>query len=130
MLLLFIGGIPAAFVGGFIVGMGGSYYLKEDGPSMLTDFLVAFSIVVMIIASLYSSAANGWGGTPGKRAFGLRVRDITHDKEVGFWRGLARFLVSILGAMPLCLGWLWMLWDDQNQTWHDKAAGSIVVRTR
>jgi len=27
------------------------------------------------------------------------------------------------------LGYLWMLWDDKQQTWHDKVVGSIVVRT-
>ena len=27
------------------------------------------------------------------------------------------------------LGYLWMLWDGKNQTWHDKVAGTFVVRT-
>jgi uncharacterized RDD family membrane protein YckC len=26
------------------------------------------------------------------------------------------------------LGYLWMLWDDKKQTWHDKMVGSNVVR--
>jgi len=26
------------------------------------------------------------------------------------------------------LGFLWMLWDKDRQTWHDKAAGSFVIR--
>jgi uncharacterized RDD family membrane protein YckC len=26
------------------------------------------------------------------------------------------------------LGYLWMLWDKEKQTWHDKIIGSIVVR--
>jgi uncharacterized RDD family membrane protein YckC len=26
------------------------------------------------------------------------------------------------------MGYMWMLWDPERQTWHDKMAGSIVVR--
>jgi len=26
------------------------------------------------------------------------------------------------------LGYFWMLWDDDNQTWHDKVVRSRVVR--
>jgi uncharacterized RDD family membrane protein YckC len=25
------------------------------------------------------------------------------------------------------LGYLWMLWDSEKQTWHDKAANAVVV---
>ncbi|MEY4173609.1 MAG: hypothetical protein RI900_774, partial [Actinomycetota bacterium] len=25
------------------------------------------------------------------------------------------------------LGYLWMLWDGEKQTWHDKVVGSIVI---
>jgi hypothetical protein len=26
------------------------------------------------------------------------------------------------------LGYFWMLWDEQQQTWHDKIAGTTVER--
>jgi hypothetical protein len=26
------------------------------------------------------------------------------------------------------LGYLWALWDERKQTWHDKVVNSIVVR--
>ena len=31
-------------------------------------------------------------------------------------------------AQIFYLGYLWMLWDDKKQTWHDKVVGSSVVR--
>jgi uncharacterized RDD family membrane protein YckC len=30
--------------------------------------------------------------------------------------------------MALYLGLLWVLWDPQKQGWHDKMAGTVVVR--
>jgi uncharacterized RDD family membrane protein YckC len=35
--------------------------------------------------------------------------------------------VQYFSAIPLYLGFLWMLWDNKKQTWHDKAAGTVVV---
>ena len=31
-------------------------------------------------------------------------------------------------ALPLGLGYLWAIWDKQKQGWHDKMAGTVVVR--
>ena len=36
--------------------------------------------------------------------------------------------MSIVSGLACGLGYLWMLWDPQRQTWHDKAAGTYVVR--
>jgi uncharacterized RDD family membrane protein YckC len=30
--------------------------------------------------------------------------------------------------LVFCLGFLWMLWDPNKQTWHDKVAQTYVVR--
>ena len=37
----------------------------------------------------------------------------------------AIFTVAMLASM---LDGLWPLWDPRKQAWHDKAAGSVVVR--
>jgi uncharacterized RDD family membrane protein YckC len=33
-----------------------------------------------------------------------------------------------LSGQILGLGYFWMLWDDNDQTWHDKIVKSIVVK--
>jgi uncharacterized RDD family membrane protein YckC len=50
-------------------------------------------------------------------------------QPIGYPRAFLRWLVSILSAIVAFLGYLWMIWDPQKQTWHDKAAGSVVVLT-
>jgi len=37
--------------------------------------------------------------------------------------------VSNLSALPLLLGYFWMLWEPRKRTWHDIVADSLVVRT-
>ena len=58
-----------------------------------------------------------------------RVRVVRPDgAPVGFTEALVRGLSAIFSVAVAGLGWFWMLWDPEQQTWHDKIAGTIVVR--
>jgi uncharacterized RDD family membrane protein YckC len=70
---------------------------------------------------------SGSGQTIGKRALGIRVYDFRAGGPIGTSRGILRYFARILSTIPLFLGYFWMLWDDEKQTWHDKIAGSVVV---
>jgi uncharacterized RDD family membrane protein YckC len=68
------------------------------------------------------------GQTLGKMALGIRVYDFTHGGgPIGYGRAFIRQIAQILSAVVFFLGYLWMLWDPEKQTWHDKIAGSVVV---
>jgi uncharacterized RDD family membrane protein YckC len=45
----------------------------------------------------------------------------------GYGRALLRYIGRIVSTIPCLLGYFWMLWDGEKQTWHDKFAGSVVV---
>ena len=47
--------------------------------------------------------------------------------SIGFSRAVLRFFAAILSALVFYLGYFWMLWDSEKQTWHDKIAGDVVV---
>src|SRR4051812_32092180 len=67
------------------------------------------------------------GQTVGKRVMGIRVIDFDTGGTIGYGRAAIRYFARILSAIPCLLGFFWMLWDPQSQTWHDKLAGSVVV---
>jgi uncharacterized RDD family membrane protein YckC len=69
------------------------------------------------------------GQTPGDIALSIKVVDLRDGtgRPIGYGRAFIRWLGSILSAIPLFLGYFWMLWDREKQTWHDKIAGSVVV---
>jgi uncharacterized RDD family membrane protein YckC len=67
------------------------------------------------------------GQTLGKKALGIRVYDLSDGGPIGFSRGVIRYFARILSTIALLLGYFWMLWDSEKQTWHDKLAGSVVV---
>jgi len=70
------------------------------------------------------------GQTPGDAALSIRIVDLNGGGSIGYGRAFVRWLVSLVSAFVFMLGYLWMLWDrPERQTWHDKAASSVVVPT-
>jgi uncharacterized RDD family membrane protein YckC len=69
------------------------------------------------------------GQTPGDAALSIRVVDKDGGAPIGYGRAFVRWLVSIVSGLIILLGYLWMLWDGEKQTWHDKAANAVVVPT-
>jgi uncharacterized RDD family membrane protein YckC len=67
------------------------------------------------------------GQTLGKMALGIRVIDFNTGGPIGYGRAIIRYLGRIVSAVVCFLGYLWMLWDKEKQTWHDKFATSVVV---
>lgn len=67
------------------------------------------------------------GQTIGKRVVGIRVYDFRQGGPIGYGRALLRYIGRLVSGIPCLLGYLWMLWDGEKQTWHDKIAGTVVV---
>jgi uncharacterized RDD family membrane protein YckC len=93
----------------------------------------AASFAVALISYAYNAVMIGmWGATVGKFAVGIRVR--RPDETPATWREaflrpiLPAFAGFVGGGLLGLLDYLWMLWDRQKQTLHDKIASTIVVQ--
>ena len=49
-------------------------------------------------------------------------------QPINFAVALVRSLSSFFSAVVLFLGFFWAGWDKDKQAWHDKIAGTIVVK--
>ena len=67
-----------------------------------------------------------FGQTLGKFLMGLRVTRMD-GRLLTIRYALLRYVGYWLSALPLGLGFFWVLIDDERQTWHDKLAGSCVT---
>jgi uncharacterized RDD family membrane protein YckC len=112
VIVLIVAGAPGLLVG-----------LAADSAVLGYGIYVAVYVI-------YFAWGNGSGGTWGKQIIGIKVISLKSGGDIGFVAGLLRFIVWWIGSLPFYLGWLWMLWDGQKQGWHDKVAGSIVVKAR
>jgi uncharacterized RDD family membrane protein YckC len=86
--------------------------------------LVAFAGVVV-----YYGLMEGKGATVGKSAVNLRVVDMYTGAPIGTGRAVGRTFARILSGLVCYLGYFWMLWDPNKQTWHDKMTNSVVITT-
>jgi uncharacterized RDD family membrane protein YckC len=68
------------------------------------------------------------GATPGKYILGLKVIR-TGGQRISVARGIIRLVGYWISALPLFLGYLWILLGARRQGWHDKLADTIVVYT-
>lgn len=66
--------------------------------------------------------------TPGKLAVGTRIVDARTGGRPGPGQFGLRYLGYFLSALPLFLGFIWMAFDRRKQGWHDKIAGTVVLR--
>lgn len=66
--------------------------------------------------------------TPGKMLFKLKVVDADTQGPVPVPRLLLRYAGYYIASLPLGLGLMWVGWDARKQGWHDKIAGTVVIR--
>lgn len=96
--------------------------------TVATDQNVASLLALVIGIAYYAFLEGGAAGqTLGKKALGIRVIDAGRGGSIGPGRAVLRYFARILSAIPLGLGYFWMIWDKESQTWHDKIANSLVV---
>jgi uncharacterized RDD family membrane protein YckC len=99
----------------------------------IAQLLIAIGLVFVlsiVIVLVYAARTEGrTGQTWGKRIARVRTVDAETGQPIGAGRAIGRVLAKqFVSGQIMSLGFLWMLWDDDKQTWHDKIVRSIVVR--
>jgi uncharacterized RDD family membrane protein YckC len=90
-------------------------------------------LIALPVALPYATVCHVYGSTVGERLLGLELRDAGEAAgRVGAGQAFGRALMSYVFACVFVVGgfldWLWPLWDPRRQAWHDKVAGTVVVR--
>jgi len=68
------------------------------------------------------------GATPGKKMMGLRIVTKSHSTDLSLQQLLLRETVGrLLSGIPLCLGYVWVSFNDERKTFHDMIADTRVV---
>jgi len=106
------------------------------GALLLDALLVGFLMGVLrhvyhlelLVLAIYGAVM--WkmrGSTIGGIVFDLRVVRLD-GREVDWETAIVRALGCFLSLAVAGLGFFWIAFDDQKQAWHDKIAGTVVVR--
>jgi uncharacterized RDD family membrane protein YckC len=80
------------------------------------------SVTLVVFALMQFLLVSTLGYSVGHRVLGLQVRRLD-GQYVGLWRSLIRVLLILL-VIPATI------WDGDNRGLQDKAAGTVLVRTK
>lgn len=103
----------------------GATFLPEQ--RLLIHF---FRIYLLAVSYLFF----GWfwthgGQTPGLRAWKIKV--LTNNGNTINWQqALARFCWALLSWAACGLGFIWVLFDKNNLSWHDKLSKTRLVHSK
>lgn len=91
--------------------------------------VVLVGMVTSLTFWLWNYARQGrTGATVGKSALGIEVVNQADGQHVGVGKSLARSLLTgVVNGTAVCLGYLWAIWDSENQTWNDKVFSTLVL---
>ncbi|MFE0189012.1 RDD family protein [Streptomyces sp. NPDC059008] len=95
------------------------------------------SIIMIVLAGLIAFAGGifilvkegATGQTPGKKALKIRLVKEATGQPIGFGMAFVRKLCHFLDGICY-IGYLWPLWDEKSQTFADKIAGTVVVKSQ
>jgi uncharacterized RDD family membrane protein YckC/cytoskeletal protein CcmA (bactofilin family) len=95
---------------------------------ILVSIIVRVDHLIPLALAVYGAIL--WklkGSTVGGIIFGLKVVKL-HGGPVDWVTAIVRALGCFLSLFVIGLGFLWIVFDPEKQSWHDKIAGTVVVR--
>ena len=104
---------------------GAEYFETDDSFKGSSDFIISYilPVLVVILFWIYKSA------TPGKMLVSAKIVDAKTGNQPTPLQCITRYLGYYVSMFALGLGFLWILWDDKKQGWHDKMAGTVVIHS-
>jgi uncharacterized RDD family membrane protein YckC len=99
------------------IALGVLSFMDRGGPGLLFAVLATYSAVMWKFK----------GTTIGGVVCGLKVVRLD-DREIDWGVAVVRSLSAFLSFFVACLGFIWVAFDDEKQSWHDKIAGTTIVR--
>lgn len=103
---------------------GQDYWLGDSIFVGYWDLLLNYVLpaIVVVLFWIYKSA------TPGKMALKLSIVDAKTGGKPSNGQLIGRYFAYYVSMIPLLLGIIWVGIDKRKQGWHDKLAGTVVVR--
>lgn len=112
-----------------VVVVGGILGTLEGGLFGSFGVTILAIVIVTIGYGIFYLKMLSQGATPGKWIMGEQVV----NKADGGFPGLGRMFVreivgKFVSGIFLGIGYFWAIFDPDSQAWHDKIAGTVVVK--
>ena len=107
--------------------LSGSLHALAPTPSRgPADVIVSWVLPAVAIIAFWIARQ----ATPGKMLIGARIVDAESGALLTRRQAIGRYLGYYVSLFAFGLGFFWVGWDRRKQGWHDKLAGTVVIRAR
>ncbi len=103
--------------------------VPKDGYTYLLggwDFVINYAFPAIAVISFWVVKS----ATPGKLLTKLTIVDAKTGRKPSVGQYIVRYLGYFVSIIPLCAGLIWVAFDERKQGWHDKMAGTLVIRNK
>ena len=110
----------------YLIVRRGHFSLWDPFGGSPGDFWISALVPAVFIIGFWMTK----GATPGKMVIGARIVCARTGGKPSLPQFLIRYMAYSISTAVLLLGWLWVGIDRRKQGWHDKLAGTVVVRRK
>ena len=103
---------------------GQSYWMGASLIQGFWDFMLSYLLPAIAVVIFWIAKS----ATPGKMVTRLTIVDAKTCEKPSAGQFVIRYLGYYVSIIPLLLGIIWVGIDERKQGWHDKLAGTVVLR--
>ncbi|ADN76295.1 RDD domain containing protein [Ferrimonas balearica DSM 9799] len=103
---------------------GKEYWLDQTQIWGTWDLLLNYLLPAIAVILFWMAKS----ATPGKMVLKLTIVDAKTGGKPSTGQLVVRYLGYYVSTIPLLLGLFWVGIDKRKQGWHDKLAGTVVLR--
>ena len=100
----------------------------ESWPLFIVGFFASIGLSIYLFVR-YLQKMSRSGQSWGYSAVGIYLVGRSSCRPISAGAVFGRSMARLISAAPCYLGYFWMIWDPDNQTWHDKMLNTIVVKS-
>jgi uncharacterized RDD family membrane protein YckC len=102
----------------------------EQLAELLSRLIVQFSFDALFLGTIFVLFWIFKSATPGKMLIRSSIVDAKTYGKTGSVQNIVRYVGYYVSLIPFGLGFFWIAFDSRKQGWHDKMAGTLVIKGR
>jgi uncharacterized RDD family membrane protein YckC len=106
----------------------GGFTKTDPNTGLQTGNNAATGLIILVSLAYIVGFWGARSQTPGMMALNLRIVRADNGAPIDYAKAIIRYVGYIIASIPFGLGLIWAGFDARKQGWHDKIAGTFVVR--
>ena len=107
-----------------------NYDLQDTAQlvQFLSDLSLQLGLDMLFMGAIFILFWMIKSAIPGKMLFGAYIVDAQTPGKASPMQNVIRYFGYFVSTIPLFMGFLWIAFDKRKQSWHDKLAGTLVIK--